>query len=384
IILTHFENLKYLDIVVPYIQRLYGPIICYPALSLYDLLPTTFSSSTLTKLSINVKDLNGVHSLLDGRLIQLNTLIIHVQLVTNWLPTSYSMDSLSNLKCFSLTCYNVTGEYDKTVLYFIRQMSHLEELTLILHISGRNILKHGNDFDNKILIHMEQLRRFTFYIQSVEEIIDPTVPISISDIEQSFKNKKYGQVTCMIDYLTYSLILYRIFSLPTKFHYLDRISNNIPNIIFNSVTHLKLKDENPFKHEFFVRLQRSFPNVEYLSISNIQQPYWRYEERYLLEKGWCSIIEFSHLIVLDVKDAHPYYLEHFLNETKTHLPCLTELKVNYDKLEDVTKNFRKDEMRRNCSRVHRIIIEGPIVYAEHVYRFFFLHYYKFNFMFFFH
>ncbi|CAF0761621.1 unnamed protein product [Adineta steineri] len=108
----------------------------------------------------------------------------------------------------------------------------------------------------------------------------------------------------------------------------------------------------------------------YLSISNIQQPYWRYEERYLLEKGWCSIIEFLHLIVLDVKDAHFYYLEHFLNETKTHLPCLTELKVNYDKLEDVTKNFRKDEMRRNCSRVQRIILDRPIVYAEHVYRFF--------------
>ncbi|CAF4262047.1 unnamed protein product [Adineta steineri] len=249
-------------------------------------------------------------------------------------------------------------------------MLHLEELTLILHISGRSILKSGTDFDDKLLIHMKQLHRFIFYVQSTERINDPTIPISISDIEQSFINRKYGQVACMIDCLDSSSILYRIFSLPTKFNYLNDITNNIPNIIFNSVTYLKLKDRNAFKHEFFVRLQRSFPNVKHLSISNIQQRYWRCNERYLLEKDWCSIIEFSHLIVLDVKDANFYYLEHFLNETKTHLPCLTELKVNYDHLKRVTENFTKDEIRRNCSRVQRIILERPIVYAEHVYRFF--------------
>ncbi|CAF0793028.1 unnamed protein product [Adineta steineri] len=370
-ILTYFKNLKYLDIVVPYIQGFfYGPIIAYPALSLYDLSPTIFSSSTLTKLSINVKHLNDVYTLLDGRLIQLNILIVHIEHISSWLPTSYSMDSLYNLKCFSLTCYNITGEYDETVLSFIRRMLHLEELTLIFHISGRSILKSAADFDNKILIDMEQLHRFIFYIESIEEVNDLIVPISISDIEQSFTNIKYGQVACMIDYLDSSSILYRIFSLPTQFNYLDKVTNNIPNIIFNSVTYLKLQDKNPFKHEFFVRLQRSFPNVKHLSISNIQQPYWRCNERYLLEKDWCSIIEFSHPVVLDVKHAHFYYLEHFLNETKTYLPCLTELKVNYDKLKNITENFTKDEMRRNCSRVQQIFVERPIVYAEYVYRFF--------------
>ncbi|CAF1342737.1 unnamed protein product [Adineta steineri] len=182
-------------------------------------------------------------------------------------------DSLSNLKCFSLTCFDVTDEYDIAVLSFIRQMLHLEELTLILHISGRSILKSAADFDNKILIHMKELHRFIFYIQSEERINDPTILASISDIEQSFTNKKYGQVTCMIDYLDSSSILHRIFSLPTKFNYLDKISNNIPNIIFNSVIYLELKDKNPFKHEFFVRLQRSFSNVKHLSISNIQQSF---------------------------------------------------------------------------------------------------------------
>ncbi|CAF1388886.1 unnamed protein product [Adineta steineri] len=267
----------YFNIVVPYTERLFGPIICYPAISSCDLPLTIFSSSTLTKSSLNVKNFNDVYILLDGRLIQLNTLIVHVEFIDDWVSTSsYSADSLSNLKCFSLTCFDVTDEYDITVLSFIRRMSHLEELTLILHISGRSILKSGTDFDDKLLIHMKQLHRFIFYIQPKERINDPTILASISDIEQSFTNKKYGQVAYLFQML----------------------------------------------------------NI-YLSISNIQQPYWRYEERYLLEKGWCSIIEFSHLIVLDLEHAHPYYLEHFLNDTKTHLPCLTELKIIYGDLKNV-------------------------------------------------
>ena len=62
----------------------------------------------------------------------------------------------------------------------------------------------------------------------------------------------------------------RVFSLPFKFDRLEDITNNIPNIIFDSVTHLKLWDKDPFKHEFFVRLARAFPFLKSLSIWNIQ------------------------------------------------------------------------------------------------------------------
>ena len=71
-----------------------------------------------------------------------------------------------------------------------------------------------------------------------------------------------------------------------------------------------------------------------------------------------------------MKRVHPYYVEHFLNEAKTHLPCLTKLKVSYNDLKKVPENFTRDEMRRNCGRVKRLIVEHPIVYPENVYRYF--------------
>ena len=68
--------------------------------------------------------------------------------------------------------------------------------------------------------------------------------------------------------------------------------------------------------------------------------------------------------------ANSYYVEHFLNETKTYLPRLTELKIRYEDLKMVTKNFTRDETRRNCAKVKRLIVEGCIVYPKDVYHYF--------------
>jgi hypothetical protein len=177
-------------------------------------------------------------------------------------------------------------------------------------------------------------------------------------------------VACLADYFPARRMIYRIFSLPFKFHRLQNIGNNIPNIIFNSVTHLKLWEKDGFKHEFFVRLTRAFPFLQKLPIWNVTPPFLRYDGFRLRDKEWCSIVEYPHLISLNVKHAHPHYVEHFLNQTKTHLPGLIELKVTSDSLKQITKNFTRDETRRNCGRVNRLLVEGPMVYSEDVYNYF--------------
>ncbi|CAF2065713.1 unnamed protein product [Rotaria magnacalcarata] len=370
IILAFFENLKHLSIVMSSNGNYPRWIHTHPCLSLYESLPTTFFSSTLTKLCVNVTGLDDIHVLLDGRLEQLTIFTVQIEFISYRISTSYNTDNLPNLKCFSLTCYSVIGDYDITILPLLRRMSHLEELALFLNISGGSTFISGTHLDNEILIHMRQLHTFTFYIEAVHGIADPGVRISADDIKRTFTNIKYSQVACMVDYVDPQSMMYRVFSLPTKFNRLEQVTNNIPNIVFNSVTHLKLRDENAFKHEFFVRVARAFPFLKNLSISNIRPPFWRFNEHYLRDKDWCSIIEYSHLICLDVRGANFYYLEHFLNETKTHLPCLAKLNVDYDDLQVVTENFTRDEMRRNCGRVKRLIVQHPIVYPENVYRYF--------------
>jgi hypothetical protein len=94
IILAFFENLKHLTIVVSCIDNYPGSIHSYPCLSLYNLPPMTFSSSTLTKLCINVNCFDDVCDLLDGRLKQLTTFIVQVKLITNRVPKSYNRVSL--------------------------------------------------------------------------------------------------------------------------------------------------------------------------------------------------------------------------------------------------------------------------------------------------
>jgi hypothetical protein len=65
-----------------------------------------------------------------------------------------------------------------------------------------------------------------------------------------------------------------------------------------------------------------------------------------------------------MEKANTHYVEHFLNEKKTHffLPRLTKLKVDYDDLKMLTKNFTRDETRRNCAEVKRLIAQDLKVY----------------------
>jgi hypothetical protein len=283
---------------------------------------------------------------------------------------SIFQDNLPNLKCFSVTCYNSTEGYDILVLPLLRRMSHLEELSLYIHILGGSTFISGTHLDNEILIHMPQLHRFIFHIVSENVIDDSSIRVSNSDIQRTFTNIEHQKMACMVDYFDPFNMICRVFSLPFKFHRLEDIANNIPNIVFNSVTHLKLWDKDAFKHEFFVRLARAFPFLQNLSIWNIKPPFLRFDESHLRNKDWCSIVEYPHLISLDIECVNNHYVEHLLNETKTRLPRLTELKITYYDLIIVTKSFTRDETRFNCARVKRLTVECPIVYPKDVYRYF--------------
>ncbi|CAM4841158.1 unnamed protein product [Rotaria magnacalcarata] len=354
IVFTVFENLKHLSIVPSSINN-------YPPLSLYDLPPMTFSSATLTKLCVNVYIFDDCLALLDGRLKQLTTFIVQIDFIHDLIAVPHNVNNLPNLKCFSLICYNGTRLYRKQVLPLLRRMSYLEELTLYIHILDGPTFISGTHIDDEILRHMSRLHMFTFHMVCEKSIGNPTIRISKSDIERTFTNIKHRSVACMIDYFDCINMISRVFSLPFKFDRLEHIGNNIPDIQFNFVSYLTLWDPKPYKHKFFVRLTRAFPILRYLSIWNIEPPFFRRHESDLYDADWCSIVEFPHLISLEIDRVSTYYVEHFLNETTTHLPRLTKLKVDYKQLKLVTKNFTRDETRRNCAQVKQLIARYPMI-----------------------
>jgi hypothetical protein len=80
-----------------------------------------------------------------------------------------------------------------------------------------------------------------------------------------------------------------------------------------------------------------------------------------------SIAEFPHLTYLDMLCANINYLEQFLNERKTYVPCLTKLRVV---LRNVTNNFTREEMQRNCAKMKQLIMMIKLVHSKDFYLYF--------------
>jgi hypothetical protein len=79
-VLSFFENLKSLSMIS-------SCTLNYPRLCSFEPSEKVFSSSTLTKLCIDVSDFTDCLLLLDGRLKQLTTLIVRVHMITRHLQT---------------------------------------------------------------------------------------------------------------------------------------------------------------------------------------------------------------------------------------------------------------------------------------------------------
>ncbi|CAF4130900.1 unnamed protein product, partial [Rotaria magnacalcarata] len=277
---------------------------------------------------------------------------------------------VSNLKCFSLT-YKWIEAYDAQVVPLLRRMSHLEELTLYLCIYNRSIFVDGTHLYNEILIHMPQLRTFIFYIRTKIDIGNSIHQLSVNDIQQTFNKIQCQEVGCILNYNSVTSICH-VFSLPFSFDCLEWIGNTFPNITFNHVTFLKVFDSVVFKHEFFIRVARSFPLLKEFFVINCtsQFLFWKRKNLQFQDSQSYSIVEFSHLTSLNISHAEIDYVEQFLNSTKTSLPCLTKLEVNYDNLIYVTENFTRDATRVNCSKVKWLIVERSIVYLKDIHHYF--------------
>jgi hypothetical protein len=105
----------------------------------------------------------------------------------------------------------------------------------------------------------------------------------------------------------------------------------------------------------------------------LSRTYWQHISTYcffscyILESPRCSSIQtwiFRPNCSLCLEHAHIDYVEQFLNETTTHLPRLTKVTVNYDRLTIVTENCTRDTTCLNCVKVKELIIEKTSVHPK--------------------
>ena len=77
-----------------------------------------------------------------------------------------------------------------------------------------------------------------------------------------------------------------------------------------------------------------------------------------------SIIEYPHLVELDLSEAHHNYYEQFLSDTKTCLPYDIRVFMNYRPMKKVTRNFRRNAMRCNCTKIIRVVFFDEFNFPE--------------------
>ncbi|CAF3204472.1 unnamed protein product [Rotaria socialis] len=276
------------------------------------------------------------------------------KMFTNTLNFTYTDD----ISLIDRYCINILPRINHNIKCFILEPVLLERILLAA--------VYPNLTEFKLFNFEQQIVSKYFTVASGDLFHN----LSRERIQQTLINIGQHNTATIVNYLSRCTAECSIFSLPFTFDYLRYLGNIFPNIVFNYVTYLLVEDHDAFGHEFFVRIARSFPLLKHLHILNIQP---QLSSNLTLSSDHCqsySIIEYPHLTSLDVICSLTDYLEQFLDETKASVPCLTELEVSYRYLKTVTNNFTREETRRNCAKVKKLIAIEQFDNSQDFYHYF--------------
>jgi hypothetical protein len=256
--------------------------------------------------------------------------------------------------------------YTECILPLLHRMSNLEQLSLWLSIEGNRFLT-GTDLDEQILLFLPQLITFDYRISTGIRVGD-SVNQQNDDIQSTFpigQHNKFEASCSVVSYPDGSRFCY-IISQPYTLNRLEFIcQQNLPSGIFASVRFLMLYTNNQqsFEHQFFVKVSQSFPCLERLYIIGTEPQLFNNQTLPLIEFLYLKMLIFDENIHLD-------YILQFLTHTKTHLPKLDGLQINYEDLTAVTHVFTNTEILVNCARVTDLYVNEQFVRSTEFNRFF--------------
>ncbi|CAF1288753.1 unnamed protein product [Adineta steineri] len=344
---------------------------------IYKLPKTSCTYSSLIELKINVATFNDCLCLLNRHFDSLSKLTINVKKV------GYELEKKTT---------SFIRQFDEYIIPLLHRMINLEELILFLTvIRTDSTFIDGTELYDQVLVHMSQLNKFVFSINTSVFIENNEMDVPLSeDIQNSFIGRGYGQVGSYVHFEprkpknrvidfeeAKAIVKCHIYSLPYQFESFLHLNNSFQGGMFVNVQYLAMTDSFPFECEFFKIISDCFPFVKTLTISNL--------EPQKKKQHSSTLISFPHLNLLNLIDAHDDYAEQFLVDANTHLPCLLDLCIEYESLEIVTNNYTNDATRLYCSKLKGLHIDEPYVRRKHFDEYFPLLLYmsKFNQRFFF-
>ncbi|CAF1246936.1 unnamed protein product [Rotaria magnacalcarata] len=289
-------------------------------------IPPTISSSTLLELHVILETFTDCLYLLDGRFNSLQKLFVDVCRIVSPLII------IDN----QLYSERDTDKYNELIVPLIYRMTNLEELNLHLVVYCEKRFIDGYD-----------LKRNIAYLSSNE------------DCQRSFNGLKNNKIISCVDYFPECKEgQYHMYSYPYPATYYEYITDNFPDGLFKYVREISLYDERPFEHEFFIKIAKSFPLMEKLTVYNNKPEMNKFDERSKVDNRHLSVIQYPYLRLLDLFDAHDDYAEQFLLEFKTCLPIKLDLYVYISTLSRVTHNFTRNATRMNCAKINDAVVPG--------------------------
>ncbi|CAF3363887.1 unnamed protein product [Rotaria socialis] len=218
-------------------------------------------------------------------------------------------------------------------------MSHLEKLTLSLGVRGRSAFIDGIHLDNCTLSRLPHLHTFVFDI--ITDFVRSTghFEASADHIRRTFIQRGH-HADGYIDYHHSNMRRCHVYSVPLKMEcmsYFARFSWWYVHKCSHS-DRLILTNTTPQKEK------QSHQLVKLEEVS--------------------SVIEYSRLAELGCIHVHIDYVEQFLSNVNTCLPCLRKLHAQYEHLVTVTENFTRNTTRMNCVKLKHITSDDNVAMAR--------------------
>ena len=233
-------------------------------------------------------------------------------------------------------------------------MLNLEKLDLSIPIQGEKPFVDGHHLTVNIINHMPLLNQFTFNICPTSRFYNENNIPSNEYIQQTFKDFPNKQIFSCVDYFPErksGRCHFYSYPYPCQVRNYDEITNHFPGGIFQWVRDASLRDERPFKHEFFLRISQSFPFLERMTIMNMKPQKKKEFRRSPNQNEDLSIIEYPYLVALDLRYAYEDYYAQFLFDRRSCLPNNISLFMDYRRAKKVTRNFRSNAARNNCAKI---------------------------------
>ncbi|CAF3824773.1 unnamed protein product [Rotaria sp. Silwood1] len=318
-----FPNLQYLN---------FGRSSIYDERLSFGLRASTVISTNLLELHVCLNTFDDCLYLLDGHFNQLHTLYVYLSVIGDLNKRVNNMKKLPSLKCFWLHCKRLAFVYDELILPLLQQMSNLEKLDLYINVVERKTFFDGNDLKMNIINHMPQLNKFTFNICSLSNFYNEINLPSNEYIQRTFSNFNNKQIICWTDYFP----------------------KEKQSGIFINVRKVSLYNERPFEHEFFLRIEKSFPFMEELTIRNHEQQINKQFRKSKNENQDLSIIKYPYLKQLDLIQTCIDYYEQFLFDTKMDLAFGVRVCMMFELVKEVIYNFTRNRTRNNCAKINYV------------------------------